>query len=121
MKPKKQQFQKDIVLLTFSMFIIVCLWVGFNIYDTYATSTIDKTLLENIVPINGRFDTASIEKLRARHIIQPDYTSPFASLSAQKRITPTPEVILTLPPAEASIPETVTPIEDSPTQGGTTQ
>lgn len=85
MKNKKYRLEKDIVLLTTSMFITVFLWIAFNIYNTYVTSTINETLQTQTIPIDGKFDVESIELLKNRQIIEPDYSASPAAVE----ITPT--------------------------------
>jgi hypothetical protein len=89
MKNKKYRIQKDLVFLTSSLFIIVCLWIALSVYDAFVTSTINETLQTQIVPINGKFDVLTIEKIRNRMNIVPDYSLPQSSVSALI-ITPSP-------------------------------
>ena len=94
----------DILFLSVSMFIIVLLWVIFSIYHAYATSTISPDLQLQITPINGTFDTGTLNKLKARQAIIPlleetTETQPEASPAAS--LSPTP-VLQVLPTTEAT-------------------
>jgi hypothetical protein len=132
MRNRKYRLQKDLVFLTVSMFITVCLWIGFNIYDAYVTSTINETLQIQIIPINGKFDVDTLEQLKNRTVIQPDYgtisaskeaTLPTATqidLSTQNNIiAPTPtetnnlQLTPALPTPTTIIQTEVTPVEVS--------
>jgi hypothetical protein len=119
MATKKLKLQKDFALLTFSMFVIVCFWVGFNIYNTYVTSTIDAALQEAIIPISEKFDTATMEELKQRANIEPDFTYATATTEAPQEtsttiqqntvsITPTP-----IPSTSLEITSTNAPIEEN--------
>lgn len=90
MKNRKYRLQKDIVFLTVSMFITVFIWISFNIYDAYVTSTIDDVLQTQILPIDGKFNVDTIEKLQTRKIVAPDYTeaSPQANLDIEPTVIP---------------------------------
>lgn len=91
MNRRKNRVQKDIVLITISMFAIAVLWIVFNLYNAYVTSTIDEALQITIQPIVGKFDTDTIRKLRQRPAVIPNYETPIATLSAPKPpLTPEP-------------------------------
>lgn len=79
MRNRKYRIQKDLVFLTISMFITVFLWIASNIYDAYVTTTINETLQLQIIPIDGKFDVDTIQKLKIREVIQPDYDEITAS------------------------------------------
>jgi len=87
MKPKKHNKQKDILFVLISSFIVVVLWIGFNLYHIWATSTISDDLQLKLTPILGTFDTATIQKLKTRIQISPAYEQ---KGSGKAEITPTP-------------------------------
>lgn len=87
--------EKDLLYLVVSSFILTILWVGFNIYDSIATSTITEVLKVQIAPISPEFDPATIEKIRAREIIAPAYT--FTATGIKETPTPTQAPIVELP------------------------
>ena len=70
---KKNRAQKDILYITISSFILVALWIGFNLYHTYTTSTIEPELQTEINPIDSRFDTDTINQLKSRKTVTPVY------------------------------------------------
>lgn len=88
---KRSVTQKDFLYLSISMFVIVAVWVGSNIYHAYVTSTINEDLQKQIIPISATFNTDTIEKLKKREQIDPLFKSasqPETSSSA--KLTPTP-------------------------------
>lgn len=88
MNNRKYRIQHDITFLTASMFITICLWIGFNIYNSYVTSTIDDVLQMQIIPIEGNFDVNTIQKLKSRTKINPDFGELIASNEAIVDIAP---------------------------------
>jgi len=98
--------QKDILFFFISLFIVVVAWVGFNIWHEHVTSTLSSELQMQIIPINPDFDTETLQKLKTREKITPQYefdgaktpptppveTTPKASVPspAEEQITPTP-------------------------------
>lgn len=107
MKKQKYRIQKDLTLLTGSLFIIVAVWVSFAIYHTHVTSTISDVLQIRIEPITGRFDTTTIQKLKTRTQVLPEFSNPLGTESAVPEITP-----LTSPePTETPVPAEPTPEE----------
>ena len=91
MKARAAQ-QKDILFLFISTFIIVVAWIGFNLYHKMVTSTITPDLQMQIVPIDPRFDTVTIERLKKRISVTPiDTLSGTASPSAPSvTVSPSP-------------------------------
>ena len=65
--------QKDILLILIPTFLLVILWVIFNIYHNSIESTVSKTITAEVVPINPDFDFQTIENLKKREVIQPLY------------------------------------------------
>lgn len=100
MKNRKYHLQRDFVLLTLSMFCIVSIWIVMNVYDTYVKTTIGDVLQIQLVPIDGKFDLDTIKQIKARTLIEPDYS--LSSPSAAPVIIPTG-----LP---VEVPVTVTPV-----------
>lgn len=105
MKNKKYRIQKDLAYLSISLCLLVFLWIGSNIYNAYVTSTIDDTLQLQIIPIEGKFDVDTIEKLRNRISIEPDYNENFASAEAQI-IKPSPSPVISKLEVDSSLSPT---------------
>ena len=57
------------------MFVMVFVWIGFNIYHAWATSTISADLALQIVPIKPNFDINTIHVLKNRNSIAPLFDS----------------------------------------------
>jgi hypothetical protein len=93
MKPKKHNKQKDILFVLISSFILVVLWIGFNIYHIWVTSTISEDLQLKLTPIVGSFDTATIQKLKNRVQIEPAYERQASAKT--ETISPTPTLPIT--------------------------
>ncbi len=88
----KKITQLDILYLSISMFVIVVVWIVFSLYHTYVTSTISDDLQMQITPIDGSFDTATIDKLKSRTKTTPLAAINQASSSAAISPSPTPAV-----------------------------
>ncbi len=117
MKKRKYTIQKDLTILSFSLFVVVTLWIAFTIHGIYVTSTISDTLQIQIVPIKGVFDESSIEIIKNRTPIIPDYS---ASVSANTlRINalpidqPQPTSEVTLTPTDVFLPNSTSSAEPS--------
>ncbi len=89
--------KNDILLILVPTFLCVVAWIGFSIYDNIVTSTISEPLNMQIIPINPKFDTDTINNLKKRNNVTPLYqlgvtveneVAPIASPTAT--ITPTP-------------------------------
>jgi hypothetical protein len=76
--------QKDLLIIISSVFILTLLWVIFNIYHSHVSSTITDPLIYQIIPIEGKFDTATINKLKERKRINP-----FFETINEPEVTPT--------------------------------
>lgn len=93
--------QKDFLMILVPLFILTILWVVFNIYHNYVTSTIKDPLSIQITPIEGKFDTNTINKIKDRKRVNPLYeievnisgapTPEISSESAEPSPTITPE------------------------------
>lgn len=79
----------DIILLLSEIFILVVVWIVFNILHNSATSTISETLTENVLPINPDFDTKTLEGLKTRERVEPIYD--LGSIIATESSLPTPQ------------------------------
>ncbi len=82
--------QREILFVVISIFILVLVYIGFNIYHNAASSTISDTLSVQIVPINPGFDLKTIESLKKRTQISPDYQAPPQATSSPSSILPLP-------------------------------
>ncbi len=100
---KKNKAQKDLLWISISIFIIVVLWIGFNIYHSHADSTIEPDLQLQIAPIEPSFNTEALNKIKTRKKIIPVYQLDSASGSAS--VEPNP-------PTQAS-PSAGTPLQQS--------
>lgn len=65
--------QKELLIILASLFLLTFLWVIFNIYHNYVTSTIKSPLDIQIIPIEGKFDRSTIAKIRERQRVDPLY------------------------------------------------
>lgn len=112
---RKSITQKDVLFLSISMFVIVALWVGFNIYHAWATSTISEDLQMQIIPIEASFDTDTLNNLKTREKIEP-----LIELSAQVSASPAAEETTTITPTPTEEPiqteSVIIPIEEIPSQ-----
>ena len=112
---RTRRLKQDLFIILITSFIVIVCWIGFNIYNHSVTSTIDETLREQITPITGSFDTATIERLNQRSKVAPLYQLEI--------ITPTPtpsefdsflsedeeEVIPSLSPTPSGVEEPESP------------
>ena len=80
---KKNRAQKDILYVSISSFVLVVLWIGFNVYHAYVTSTIAPDLQLIIQPINPKFNLETIQELKKRTKIEPLYELNGASSEAE--------------------------------------
>ena len=95
------------------MFVMVMIWIGFNIYHAWATSTISADLALQIVPIKPNFDTNTIHALKKRSSIAPLFES---AITIPTTVAPVASTEGTFPPPVSSpaasvsaTPSTVTP------------
>ncbi|HUQ85585.1 MAG TPA: hypothetical protein VM077_04630 [Candidatus Limnocylindrales bacterium] len=79
---KKNRAQKDLLWISISIFVVVALWIGFNIYHGRADSTIEPDLQLQITPIDPAFNTQSLDKIKTRKKVIPVYQLDSASGSA---------------------------------------
>lgn len=100
--------QRDLAIILVPIFILTIFWVIFNVYHSYVNSTIKFPVLEQIVPIQGTFDTNTIEQIKTRTRVNPT-DEIITEISGTP--TPTPsanEETATLSAQPKSVP-TVTP------------
>lgn len=79
--------------------VIVLSWIVFGIYHNITTSTISDDTSIRIIPIPANFDTATIDNLKSKEVIQADLFAG-SSISTQAGIittlpTPNPTPIST--------------------------
>jgi hypothetical protein len=96
---KKRSPLKDLLFISISSFIVAVAWVGFNIYNTWVTTTITPEMQITITTIDATFDTSTIKKLKARKQVVPEMT---LSGKAVDQISPTPSPI--------TVPDSLTPV-----------
>lgn len=70
---KKNKAQKDILYLSISSFILTALWISFNVYHSYVSTTIAPTLQLQIQPIEPSFDLITIQNLKNRKSVVPQF------------------------------------------------
>jgi hypothetical protein len=88
---KKNKAQKDILYVSISSFVLVVLWIGFNLYHAYVSSTIAPDLQLQIIPIEPTFNSAAIQKIKARENVAPVYElTPTSSSSSEAAVSQTP-------------------------------
>ncbi len=90
MKKRKYTIQKDVTLLSFSLFVIVTLWIGLTVYGIYVTSTVSDTLQLQISPIKGSFDKESISIIENRIPVIPEYSASDSASTVTFDALPTP-------------------------------
>lgn len=90
--------QKDFLIILIPAVILSILWVIFSIYHNLTTSTIKDPLTFQIIPIEGKFDTETINKLKEKQRINPL----FNIVAGETTPTPIPE---------SSLIEEITPTE----------
>ena len=76
--------QREILLLSISVFIIIAVWIGFSIYHNSAVSKIPQTTVEKIIPIAPVFDKLTIENIKKKQNIDPIYEVPVSTSSSQQ-------------------------------------
>ena len=91
--------QKNLVFVLSSSAVVAITWIGFTIYHTAVTSTLDAALTEQVRPLPPRFDEATIRDIMNRRDVPPTYevagsTTPTPTVSqtveASQILTPTP-------------------------------
>ena len=79
--------QKDILLILGSLCVVTIAWIIFNIHHTTVTSTIPETITTQVKPITPDFDIKSIDALKKRQKITPNFGFPSSGTPTP---TPTP-------------------------------
>lgn len=116
---KRHITQIDVLFLTISMFVMVVLWIVFNLYHKWVTTTISPDLQMQIIPIAPKFDVDTINKLKTREQIEPIFElsdTPQASSPAEENTSET----LQLSPTETQPTQENTLIEPTPTEAEST-
>ena len=111
---KKHITQLDILFLSVSLFVIVTMWIGFNLYHAWVTSTITEDLQVQIIPIAPKFDLVTLDKLKTREKIEPFFELGTIS-TASPAATPTPIVEEVAEEEEEILDVAPTPIDESDT------
>ncbi|OGH02962.1 MAG: hypothetical protein A2798_00860 [Candidatus Levybacteria bacterium RIFCSPHIGHO2_01_FULL_37_17] len=86
--------KNDILVFLIPTLLIVVLWVIFNIYHSFITSTIPSTLNVSIKPISPDFDEKTISDLKSRSSVSPSYQLNEDSI-AELELQPTPPIAST--------------------------
>ena len=63
--------QKELLFIVISITFVAVMWIIFSILHQAITSTISQTTTEAIQPINGSFDSKTIEVLKKRTNVLP--------------------------------------------------
>ena len=92
--------RNDVLLILIPSLLFVTFWIVFNIYHNYQSSTITETVDTQINAITPSFDTQTIDLLKSRTQINPDY-----------QINPGSQTVL--PSSSSAIP--VAPVTITPT------
>ncbi len=92
--------RREIMIAIVSLFVLVVLWVALGIYHNSITSTIPNALNLRIVGISNSFDMKTIDTLKKRTQIPPEYET--ASQSATPTPQPTPLPVPTAIPLATS-------------------
>lgn len=106
---KKNRAQKDILYISISSFVLVVIWIGFNIYHAAVSSTIAADLQLEINPINPNFNQGTIQRLKRRTKIDPVYQ---LGSSSARAATPTPSPIPTISTTPAPTDEQEIPLTE---------
>jgi hypothetical protein len=81
--------QNELLYIVVSLFVIVVLWIGFNLFHTYASSTVTDTQTTQVTPITPIFQKEILTKIKARPKVEPLFDSDKVSASVSA-VTPTP-------------------------------
>lgn len=93
--------RNDILFLLISGFILVLAWIGFSIYHNLATSTVSTIVGNQLRPIPGTFDMTTINNLKKRDSITPDFNA-IESQNNAASVSPTPKLAQTPTPIVAT-------------------
>lgn len=78
--------QKETLFILWMTFLTVVVWIGLSIYHIWVTSTISDIDAASIIPINPKFDTVTINKLKTRQTVEPIYQ--FSETTQEDTATP---------------------------------
>ncbi len=84
--------KNDIMVILVPSLLIVILWVIFNIYHSFITSTIPETLNLSIQPISADFDQKSISDIKSRGRVSPIFQLSGENIIVNENLTPTPPI-----------------------------
>lgn len=84
--------QREFAIILVPAFILTVLWVLFNVYHNYFTSTIQDPLTYQIIPIEGKFDINTINEVKQRKRVNPSNEIIIVNTD---NLTPTPAPDLT--------------------------
>lgn len=108
MRNKTHSKQRDILYILISSLVVVIFWIVSNIVHIWATTTVSEELQLQLTPINGTFDTDTLNKLKSRAHVTPQYERQTKSGDSQA-ILPTPtealsplDTVVTNPVASSS-------------------
>ncbi len=111
--------RNDLIFVLAATVILVIAWIIFSIMQRLTTSTISETVNEQVIPINGTFDTKTMNTLSSRLAVTPIQILVAPTTAAAPTAVPTPTPVLVF---IASVSATPTPLSTSsatPTPGGT--
>lgn len=77
------------IIILVPAFILTVLWVLFNVYHNYISSTITDPLTHQIIPIEGSFDSDTIEEIKQRKRVEPANE---IVIEVSETPTPTPQL-----------------------------
>lgn len=83
--------QKDLLFIAISFFILILIYLGFNIYHNSAVSTISEDTNIQILPITPSFDDQTISDLKKRNKVNPAY-----------QLAPGPSILIPSPTATST-------------------
>jgi hypothetical protein len=86
--------QRNLVIILIPIFVLTVLWVISNVYHSYVNSTIELPVADQIIPINGSFDTKTIEQIKTRARTSPLDEAPISGTPSQTpSSSPTPSPV----------------------------
>lgn len=94
-KMKNTNRQKNLIILLTFLLILTLTWVISSIYHSYVNSTIELPLAQDIIPIEGKFDTKTIEEIKTRKRVEVTndiITLTEDSLTKKRTATPTAQL-----------------------------
>lgn len=91
---KQKKLHQDILFVLISSLIVVIAWIGFNIYHIYITSTISEEVQAQLTPIDGIFNTNTLQKLKSRQQVNPAFE--IQRTASQSAPSPSTEPVVTV-------------------------